>query len=223
VKNRAQSHASVILPGDKAVLFTAHTSPLAGFDDETIEVFAFADHRRKTLVHGGKYARYFPSGHLVYASRGRLFAVSFDLDRLEVRGTPAVVVEALNSSGLSGSAQFDFTPAGTLIYRPAVAGARARDHKVAGPHEARSADPAKTRAISLPGDVAGQPRVAFVQVEESNRGSGHMTAKETPLRASVSIPAYTLTYFGVPMGVTFCFSKAASTGFARMAEARRSL
>ena len=72
-----------ILPGGKAVLFTA--SPTNGaFDAANIEVMSLADHRRKTLVRGGTFGRYLPSGHLVYVNRGTLFAVPFDVDRLEV-------------------------------------------------------------------------------------------------------------------------------------------
>jgi serine/threonine-protein kinase len=45
-----------ILPGGKAVLFTAHTV-LGGFDAANIEVMSLADHRRKTLVRGGTFGR----------------------------------------------------------------------------------------------------------------------------------------------------------------------
>ena len=47
-----------------------------GFDAANIEVVSLADHRRKTLVRGGTFGRYLPSGHLVYVNRGalRLFA-----------------------------------------------------------------------------------------------------------------------------------------------------
>ncbi len=76
-----------ILPGGKAVLFTASTTA-AAFDGANIEVMSLADHRTKTLVRGGTYGRYLPSGHLIYVNRGTLFAVPFDVDRLEVHGTP---------------------------------------------------------------------------------------------------------------------------------------
>jgi len=105
-----------ILPGGKAVLFTAHTST-GGFDRANIEVMSFKDHRRKTLQRGGTYSRYLPSGHLVYINKGTLFAVPFDLDKLEVRGTPSPVLEEVASSTRYGSAQFDFSQGGTLVYR----------------------------------------------------------------------------------------------------------
>jgi serine/threonine-protein kinase len=76
-----------------------------------------ADRRRKTLVRGGLYPHYLPSGHLLYVNRGTLFAVLFDLDRLEVRGTPEPVLEHVAYSAQYGYALFDFSRNGTLIYR----------------------------------------------------------------------------------------------------------
>jgi Tol biopolymer transport system component len=110
-----------ILPGGKAVLFTAHTATTA-FDGANIEVMSLADHSRKTLVRGGTFGRYLPSGHLVYVNRGTLFAVPFDVDRLEVHGTPAPVLDQVGYSAANGWAQLDFSQTGTLIYRSGDAG-----------------------------------------------------------------------------------------------------
>jgi serine/threonine protein kinase/Tol biopolymer transport system component len=104
-----------ILPGGKAVLFTANTT--SGYDAAYIEVMSLADHRTKTLVRGGTFGRYLPSGHLVYVNRGTLFAVPFDVERLEVHGTPAPVLDQVGYNPAQGSAQFDFSQTGTLIYR----------------------------------------------------------------------------------------------------------
>jgi Tol biopolymer transport system component len=113
-----------ILPGDKAVLFTSHRNSVTGFDSASIEVVTLQDHRRKTLLQGGTYGRYLPTsntskgaGHLIYINKGTLFAVPFDLDRLEVRGTPAPLLEQVSYSATSGTAQFDFSRAGMLVYR----------------------------------------------------------------------------------------------------------
>jgi Tol biopolymer transport system component len=110
-----------ILPGGKAVLFTANATQVV-FDGANIEVMSLADHRMKTLVRGGTYGRYLPSGHLIYVNRGTLFAVPFDVDRLEVQGTPVPVLDQIGYSGANGSAQFDFSQTGTLIYRNGGAG-----------------------------------------------------------------------------------------------------
>src|ERR1019366_4544338 len=109
-----------ILPGGKAVLFTA--SSAAAFDAANIEVISLADQRRKTLVRGGTYGRYLPSGHLIYVNRGTLFAVPFDVERLEVHGTPAPVLDQIGYSAEFGWVRLDFSPTGTLIYRSGGAG-----------------------------------------------------------------------------------------------------
>ena len=105
-----------ILPGGKAVLFTANSGAI-GFDTANIEVMSLADHQRKTLQRGGTFGRYLPSGHLLYVNRGTLFAVPFDLDRLEVRGTPAPVLDQVSYRPGTGSAQLEFSQTGTLVYR----------------------------------------------------------------------------------------------------------
>ena len=110
-----------ILPGGKAVLFTA-AAATGAFDGANIEVMSLADHSRKTVVRGGTFGRYLPSGHLVYVNRGTLFAVPFDVDRLEVHGTPAPVLDQVDYNSAQGSAQLDFSQTGNLIYRSAGAG-----------------------------------------------------------------------------------------------------
>ncbi len=114
-----------ILPGGKAVLFTTHTS-ISGFDGANIEVMSLRDRRRKTLQRGGTFGRYFPgpngTGHLVYVNKGTLFAVPFDPEALEARGTPLPVAQEVSYFNSIGSAQFDFSQDGTLVYRGGGAG-----------------------------------------------------------------------------------------------------
>jgi serine/threonine-protein kinase len=110
-----------ILPGGKAILFSAYRS-LAGVDGATIEVVSLRDGRRKTLVHGGTWGRYLPSGHLVYINQGMLFAVPFDADRLELRGTPTPALNDIAYRADNGFAQIDFSRTGTVVYRSSKAG-----------------------------------------------------------------------------------------------------
>ena len=105
-----------ILPGGKAVLFTANIS-ISNFDAADIEVISLADRHRKTLVKGGTFGRYSPSGHLLYINRGTLFAVPFDLEKLEIHGTPIPVLEDVAYNTLNGSGQLDLSRSGTLVYR----------------------------------------------------------------------------------------------------------
>ena len=61
-----------------------------------------ASGQRKTVQRGGFYARYLPSGHIVYMHEGTLFAVPFDLKRLEVTGQPAPILEAWSRLPVAG-------------------------------------------------------------------------------------------------------------------------
>ena len=113
-----------VLPGGKAVLFTSSVS--LNFNGANIEVISLKDHRRKALVRGGTYGRYVAgsngAGYLVYVNSGTLFAVAFDLDRLEVRGTPVPVLEQVAYNPAFGSAQLDVSQTGMLLYRSGGAG-----------------------------------------------------------------------------------------------------
>jgi Tol biopolymer transport system component len=105
-----------ILPGSRAVLFVA--VPLSyDADQSQIEVVNLADRRRKVLVQGGTSPHYLMSGHLVYARMGALFAIPFDLDKLETRGTATSVLDQVAFRPNSSGADFDVSKTGTLIYR----------------------------------------------------------------------------------------------------------
>jgi DNA-binding winged helix-turn-helix (wHTH) protein len=105
-----------ILPGGKAVLFSAYTS-MTGLDGASIEAQSLGDGRRKTLVRGATWGRYLASGHLVYVNKGTLFAVAFDPERLEVHGTPTPVLEDVAYDSALGSAPIDFSRTGMLVYQ----------------------------------------------------------------------------------------------------------
>jgi serine/threonine-protein kinase len=105
-----------LLPDGKTVLFTAVTSD-GGRDGENVEVMSLRDGRPKMLQRGGAYARYLPSGHLVYLHRGTLFGVSVDLGRLETLGTPVPLLDEVAFESRYGSTQLDFSQTGMLVYR----------------------------------------------------------------------------------------------------------
>jgi serine/threonine protein kinase len=107
-----------VLPGGQAVLFLALR---AGIDKQSIqqniEVIRVRDRRRKTLLRSATSPRYLPSGHLVYTKGATLFALPFDLDRLETSGTAVPVLEDVAVQPVSGLAQFDVSRSGTMVYR----------------------------------------------------------------------------------------------------------
>jgi Tol biopolymer transport system component len=65
---------------------------------------------------GGFHPSYLPTGHLVYLHEGTLFAVPFDLKRVEVTGQPAPVLEGVVTNHGNGGAQFSFSETGNLVY-----------------------------------------------------------------------------------------------------------
>ena len=67
---------------------------------------------------GARAAHYSPTGHLVYARAGSLLAMPFDLDKLEVTGAPVPVVEGVETSFISGPAEFGIAGDGSLVYAP---------------------------------------------------------------------------------------------------------
>jgi serine/threonine-protein kinase len=102
------------LPGRKAVLFSANNSQ-ANWEEARVEVLSLKTGQRKTVVPGGFYGRYLPSGHLVYLRGGTLYGMAFDIDRLEPTGPPAALLEGVAASNYGGG-QFDFSRKGTLVY-----------------------------------------------------------------------------------------------------------
>jgi hypothetical protein len=114
------------LPGGRAVLFAVATSESESFDDASIAVFSTETGQRKVLVEGGFYPRYSPSGHVVYGRNGKLFALPFDADRLEVTGQPFAVLEGVMMSRNTGVANFDVSAGGDLLYVPGKADGGAR-------------------------------------------------------------------------------------------------
>jgi len=114
------------LPGSQAVLFTVSTAETETFDDARIVGLNIETGQRGTLVEGGTYPLYSPSGHLVYARGGNLVAVRFDAKRLKVTGQPFTVLEGVLMSVNSGVANYDISASGDLVYVPGTADRGAR-------------------------------------------------------------------------------------------------
>jgi Tol biopolymer transport system component len=113
-----------VLPGDTAVLFTAHSGTINNYENASIDVLSRADGVRKTVWRGGYHGRFIPTdgkrGHLVFVHRGILYAVRFDADRLEVEGTPAPMVQEFGSDPESAAGRFDFSRSGMFAFRTGV-------------------------------------------------------------------------------------------------------
>ena len=125
LKGEEIAHGPQILPGGDNVLFTLATGATADrWDKGDVVVQSLKSGERKRLIPGATDARYVSTGHLVYARGGTLFAVAFDLDRLELKGGPVPVVEGVRRApaGQTGAAQYGLSANGSLIYVPGAAG-----------------------------------------------------------------------------------------------------
>ncbi len=108
------------LPGGKAVLFTI-SPPTGDIANAQIAVLDLETRTWRVLIRGGSDAHYVPTGHLVYGVAGALRAVAFDLARLKVIGTPALVLEGVATTGPGGS-EVALAGNGSLVYIPGEAG-----------------------------------------------------------------------------------------------------
>jgi len=100
-----------VLPGG-AVLYTKYAPASTG--EVRIEL---PNGERRTLFTGG-YGRYLRSGHLVFLHDNVLYAVAFDLARLQPIGQPVPVIEGVVASDAMSGAQFSVSENGTLAYIP---------------------------------------------------------------------------------------------------------
>jgi Tol biopolymer transport system component len=116
-----------VLPGGKAVLFTVGTlnSP-DDYEQSNIEAVVLATGERRVLLQGASMARYSPTGHLVFARGGNLFAVGFDADTLTTQGSPVTVLQGVAGDQTTGMAQFSIANDGTMAYIPGGPGANMR-------------------------------------------------------------------------------------------------
>ncbi|TDI12091.1 MAG: serine/threonine-protein kinase, partial [Acidobacteria bacterium] len=107
--------------GEDLVLFTVGTmdSP-ESYDDARIQALRPSTGEQRTVLERASMARYVPSGHLVFGREGFLFAVPFDLDSLEVRGSPVPVLENVMGTRSSGVLHVGFARNGLMAY---IAGA----------------------------------------------------------------------------------------------------
>jgi len=107
-----------LLPGERALIYTVGFDGIDSYDDARIDLWNLATRERKTLVVGGTSPMYSPTGHIIYARAGKLLAVPFDLERLDVTGSPFEVLDGVLMSRNTGAAYFSLSERGDLAYAP---------------------------------------------------------------------------------------------------------
>jgi Tol biopolymer transport system component len=105
-----------VLPGGRAVLFSVG---VGNWHDNHIEVVSLETGARHTIVEEASEAQYAASGHVVFGRDDTLFAVPFDLERLQVVGSAVPVLTPVQMDVGSGrTANFALSRTGTLAYLP---------------------------------------------------------------------------------------------------------
>jgi len=115
-KGEANHFLPEVLPGGRTVVFTVlHQS--GSPENAEIDVLDMQSRRRNVLIRGGSNPHYAAPGYIVYGVNGTLWAVPFDVDKLQVHGTPVPVAENVMMKP-SGAFNFSIAQDGSLIYVP---------------------------------------------------------------------------------------------------------
>jgi eukaryotic-like serine/threonine-protein kinase len=99
-----------MLPGGTALLFGAQ----GGVNDDSVMVESLPRHERRFVVKGSA-PHYLPTGHLAFVQGGTLFAVRFDPERLEAKGTPVTLLEGIRQTRL-GQPLISYSDVGSIVY-----------------------------------------------------------------------------------------------------------
>ena len=159
--NQTSSHRwPHFLPGGEAVLFTVLEAN--NFETARIAVLSLRTGQWKIVVEGGTNPRYIPTGHMVFARGSTLFAVPFDLKRLEVTGEPTPVLEGVSWDNSFGLYHFAVSVEGSLVYVPDTALQAASNQLVWVDRKGiEKTVPAPTRAYTRPRLSPNGQQVAF--------------------------------------------------------------
>jgi Tol biopolymer transport system component/tRNA A-37 threonylcarbamoyl transferase component Bud32 len=103
------------IPGTDYVLATAWNA--GPWDTARIMAYSIKDGTPKVILENGFFARYSPTGHLLFMRGGNLMAVPFDAKKLEAGMNPVAVVRGVAYGSADGEAHYAISRAGHLAYR----------------------------------------------------------------------------------------------------------
>ena len=101
------------LPGARAIIFTVVIG--GSYDTAKIAVLDLKLGTYRTVVDGSFSGHYVPTGHLVFARSGKLFAKPFDVERLVATGPEVPVIQDLSLITL-GTGRYAISDSGLLVY-----------------------------------------------------------------------------------------------------------
>jgi eukaryotic-like serine/threonine-protein kinase len=136
-----------LLPNGKAIIYAAQS----GISDDDVVVQVLETHEARVLAKGTA-PHYLATGHLTYVAGATLYAVRFDLEKLQMVGAARALVEGVRQTS-AGVTLVDVSANGTLVYVPAAAGLQS--------NELVWVDPDGTeRSSGARGKMYAQPRLA---------------------------------------------------------------
>jgi Tol biopolymer transport system component len=104
-----------LLPDGRHVLISRWRTEL---NDMTVAVASLETDEIRDLLPRASFARYLPSGQLLFTRAGAIHAVPFDQDSLRVSGDPVVLVDGVEQQWDNGGSAWAASGTGTLVYLP---------------------------------------------------------------------------------------------------------
>jgi Tol biopolymer transport system component len=201
-----EAHGPHLLPGGEYILFTiARGRANDRWDHADIVVQSLSTRKRTTLPINGSDARYVPTGHLIYAISGSLWAVRFDLRTLTVQGTAVAVLESVSraTGAFTGAANYSISDNGTLAYVKGPPGATRQPSNIALVDPSGKTKPVKLNAqadryegirvspdgTTVAAGVASDKETAAIYTIATSGGTSRQL--RTPLDSDNRYPAWT--------------------------------
>ena len=106
-----------VLPGGEHMLYTIRRlSGTDSTDDGRIAIMSLETGASETLIERAYNARFAPTGHIVFVRSATLWAVPFDIERLEITGREVPIVSGVETRGDRGASAYAFSNDGLLVY-----------------------------------------------------------------------------------------------------------
>jgi serine/threonine-protein kinase len=118
--NGALAHGPQLLPDGVSILYTLRAAGASSWEDAQIVVQRPGE-EPTVLVPAGRDARYLPTGHLLYAQEGSLFARPFDPASLEVGGAVPLIQGVSDAGSMTGASHYGVSRRGDLVFLPGEA------------------------------------------------------------------------------------------------------
>jgi eukaryotic-like serine/threonine-protein kinase len=183
VRDDEQIDGAQLLPGGVALLFSiTNRSGVAqpgSVENSKVVVQRVGSTEQRTIAQGN-YARYLPTGHVVFLRSGVVFAAVFDSERLELKGSPVQVLDGVLRTELQQArsvfnlrSHLAISDSGTLVYVPGIVGGPAVQRRLLLLDRAGS-----TTSLKLPAALYESPRVSpdgnQLALASNDNGAAHV-------------------------------------------------